>query len=76
VSSVAGLRGWAKASANCTTKFGLTGLTAALAAEGAPGQIRVVSLYPGAMATLWGTFDPSARDDRVSPLTGALLEVM
>lgn len=64
VSSVAGRRGWANASAYCATKFGLTGLTQALAAEGAPHGIRVVSVYPGAMATHWGTFDPSARSDR------------
>jgi NAD(P)-dependent dehydrogenase (short-subunit alcohol dehydrogenase family) len=62
VSSVAGLRGWANASAYCATKFGLTGLTQALAAEGAPHGIRVVCLYPGAMATHWGSWDPSNRD--------------
>ena len=55
VSSVAGRRGWANASAYCAMKFGLTGLTQALAAEGAPHGVRVVSLYPGAMATHWGT---------------------
>jgi NAD(P)-dependent dehydrogenase (short-subunit alcohol dehydrogenase family) len=46
VSSVAGRRGWANASAYGATKFGLTGLTQALAAEGAPHAIRVVCLYP------------------------------
>lgn len=64
VSSVAGRRGWAGASAYCSTKFGLTGLTQALAAEGAPHGIRVLSVYPGAMATQWGTFDPGERGDR------------
>jgi NADP-dependent 3-hydroxy acid dehydrogenase YdfG len=64
VSSVAGRRGWANASAYCATKFGLTGLTQALAAEGAPHRIRVVSLYPGAMATHWGAFDSAERSDR------------
>jgi len=63
VSSVAGRRGWANASAYCASKFGLTGLTQALAAEGAPHGIRVVSLYPGAMATHWGTWDSSDRDE-------------
>src|SRR5262249_30340187 len=62
VSSVAGRRGWAGASAYCATKFGLTGLTQALAAEGAPHGIRVVSVYPGAMATHWGTWSPPGRD--------------
>jgi len=62
VSSVAGRRGWANASAYCASKFGLTGLTQALAAEGAPHSIRAVCLYPGAMATHWGTWDPADRD--------------
>lgn len=62
VSSVAGRRGWAGAPAYCASKFGLTGLTQALAAEGAPHGIRVVCLYPGAMATHWGTWNPADRD--------------
>lgn len=61
VSSVAGRRGWAGASAYCSTKFALTGLTQSLAAEGREHGIRVCCLYPGAMATSWGTFDPDAR---------------
>jgi NAD(P)-dependent dehydrogenase (short-subunit alcohol dehydrogenase family) len=65
VSSVAGRRGWANASAYCATKFGLTGLTQALAAEGAPHNIRVVTIYPGAMATHWGTWNPVDRDQPV-----------
>src|SRR5262249_58072688 len=62
VSSVAGRRGWAGASAYCASKFALTGLTQALAAEGAPHSIRVVCLYPGTMATHWGTWNPADRD--------------
>jgi NAD(P)-dependent dehydrogenase (short-subunit alcohol dehydrogenase family) len=62
VSSVAGRRGWANASAYCATKFALTGLTQSLAAEGAPHGIRVVCLYPGAMATHWGTWSSADRD--------------
>lgn len=61
ISSVAGRRGWANASAYCSTKFALTGLTQSLAAEGAVDGIRVCVLYPGAMRTSWGTFDPTAR---------------
>jgi NAD(P)-dependent dehydrogenase (short-subunit alcohol dehydrogenase family) len=57
ISSVAGRRGWANASAYCATKFGLTGLTQSLAAEGRADGIRVCVLFPGAMATNWGTFD-------------------
>jgi NADP-dependent 3-hydroxy acid dehydrogenase YdfG len=32
------------------------------AAEGAPHSIRVVCLYPGAMATHWGTWNAADRD--------------
>lgn len=63
ISSVAGRRGWANASAYCSTKFALTGLTQSLAAEGRDDGIRVCVLYPGAMATNWGTFDPEQRPD-------------
>jgi NAD(P)-dependent dehydrogenase (short-subunit alcohol dehydrogenase family) len=55
VSSVAGKRGWAHAAAYCASKFALTGLTQALAAEGQPHGIRACVLYPGAMATSWGS---------------------
>ena len=41
ISSVAGRRGWANASAYCSTKFALTGLTQSLAAEGRHDGIRV-----------------------------------
>jgi NAD(P)-dependent dehydrogenase (short-subunit alcohol dehydrogenase family) len=61
VSSVAGLRGWANAAAYCAAKFGLTGFTQALAAEGKPHNIRACVLYPGAMDTSWGTWTGSQR---------------
>lgn len=61
VSSVAGRRGWANASAYCATKFALTGLTQAMAAEGREHGVRVCVLYPGAMATNWGLFDAVRR---------------
>src|SRR5262245_61131546 len=64
VPSVPGRRGWAGAPAYCASKFGLTGLTQALAAEGAPNSIRVVCLYPGAMATHWA---PGTRPTGTSP---------
>ena len=67
ISSVAGRRGWANASAYCSTKFALTGLTQSLAAEGRSAGIRVCVLYPGAMATNWGTFDPEQRWDPSGP---------
>jgi NAD(P)-dependent dehydrogenase (short-subunit alcohol dehydrogenase family) len=61
ISSVAGLRGWASAAAYCASKFALTGFTQSLAAEGRPHGIRACVLYPGAMATSWGAWDPAAR---------------
>ena len=61
VSSVAGKRGWANAGAYCASKFGLTGLTQALAAEGKPHGIRACVLYPGGMATRWGAWAPEER---------------
>ena len=67
ISSVAGRRGWANASAYCSTKFALTGLTQSLAAEGRADGIRACVVYPGAMATNWGTFDPEHRGDPAGP---------
>jgi NAD(P)-dependent dehydrogenase (short-subunit alcohol dehydrogenase family) len=61
VGSVAGRRGWADAAAYCASKFGLAGLTQALAAEGRPHRIRVCLLYPGAMDTHWGHWSPADR---------------
>ncbi len=61
VSSVAGKKGWASASAYCASKFGLTGFTEALADEGKEHGIRAIVLYPGAMATSWGAFSPEER---------------
>ncbi len=61
VSSVAGKKGWANASAYCASKFGLTGFTEALADEGKAHGIRAIVLYPGAMNTNWGAFSPEER---------------
>jgi 3-oxoacyl-[acyl-carrier protein] reductase len=63
VSSVAGKKGWANASAYCASKFGLTGFTQALADEGKEHRIRAIVLYPGAMATNWGAFSPEERQE-------------
>ena len=67
VSSVAGRRGWANAAAYCSAKFGLTGLTQAIAAEGKPHRIRACVLYPGAMDTSWGVWSPEDRTDSAEP---------
>lgn len=74
VSSVADKKGWATASAYCASKFGLTGLTEALVDEGREHGIRTIVLYPGAMATNWGTFSPEERRraNAVAPPTQAL----
>jgi NAD(P)-dependent dehydrogenase (short-subunit alcohol dehydrogenase family) len=61
VSSVAGKRGWANASAYCASKFALTGFTQALAAEAKPYGVRACIVYPGAMATHWGTWSAEER---------------
>jgi NAD(P)-dependent dehydrogenase (short-subunit alcohol dehydrogenase family) len=62
VSSVAGRRGWADASAYCASKFGLTGLTQSLNAEGRAHGIRACVVYPGAMDTHWGSWSAEERD--------------
>jgi NAD(P)-dependent dehydrogenase (short-subunit alcohol dehydrogenase family) len=75
VSSVAGKKGWANASAYCASKFGLTGLTEALADEGRHYGIRACVLYPGAMATNWGAWSPEERrgeDGEEAPPTEVL----
>lgn len=57
-------------------KFGLTGVTQALAAEGKPHGIRACVLHSGGMATRWGAW---SRDERVVegpeplPATGEML---
>jgi NAD(P)-dependent dehydrogenase (short-subunit alcohol dehydrogenase family) len=61
VSSVAGKRGWANASAYCASKFALTGFTQALAAEAKSHGVRACIVYPGAMATHWGTWSAEQR---------------
>ena len=75
ISSVAGKKGWANASAYCASKFGLTGFTQALADEGKEHRIRAIVLYPGAMATSWGAFSPEERqegDSEKAPSTQVL----
>ncbi len=75
ISSVAGKRGWANAAAYCASKFGLTGFTQALAAEGKPHGIRACIVYPGGMATSWGTWAPEDRrteERERPPVTKAL----
>ena len=61
VSSVAGRRGWANASAYCASKFALTGFTQALGAELRPHGVRATVVYPGAMATHWGDWSAAER---------------
>jgi 3-oxoacyl-[acyl-carrier protein] reductase len=76
ISSVAGKKGWANASAYCASKFGLTGFTEALSEEGKRHGIRAIVLYPGAMATNWGAFSPEERkmgeSNEAPPATRAL----
>jgi NAD(P)-dependent dehydrogenase (short-subunit alcohol dehydrogenase family) len=61
--------------AYCASKFGLTGFTQALAAEGKAHGIRVCILYPGGMATHWGAWSSTERQARPAealPVTKAL----
>jgi NAD(P)-dependent dehydrogenase (short-subunit alcohol dehydrogenase family) len=53
ISSVAGKKGWANATAYCASKFALTGFTQALNEEGKPYNIRCSVIYPGGMDTEW-----------------------
>jgi NADP-dependent 3-hydroxy acid dehydrogenase YdfG len=70
ISSVAGKRGWANAAAYCASKFGLTGFTQALAAEGKACGIRACIIYPGGMATNWGaSFSIAAKAENPEPLS-------
>jgi NADP-dependent 3-hydroxy acid dehydrogenase YdfG len=64
VSSIAGRRGWANASAYCSSKFALTGFTQALGAEVRPLGVRACVVYPGAMATHWGTWASEERSQQ------------
>jgi NADP-dependent 3-hydroxy acid dehydrogenase YdfG len=69
ISSVAGKRGWANAAAYCASKFGLTGFTQAVAAEGRAYGIRACIIYPGGMATNWGvSFSTAAKAEIAEPL--------
>jgi len=54
ISSAAGVEGYPDSAAYSVTKFGLNGLSAALALEGKPHNIRVFAVCPGAVETpLW-----------------------
>lgn len=64
VSSVAGRRGAPGATAYCASKFGMTGLTQALQAEGKAHNIRCSIVYPGGMDTGW---TGEARPDFLAP---------
>jgi len=52
ISGTSGLRG-GTSPAYCAAKFGLTGLTRAIAASGSEHNLRATVLYPGAMDTGW-----------------------
>ena len=61
VSSVAGKKVWANASAYCASKFGLAGFIQGLGDEGRLHGVRAVMLYADAMATSWGAWLPEQR---------------
>jgi NAD(P)-dependent dehydrogenase (short-subunit alcohol dehydrogenase family) len=68
VASTLGIRGMSDASAYCASKFGVVGLSRALAAELA-GRVGVTTLFPGGMQTPF--FD--GRDEQYKPPPGAKL---
>jgi len=54
ISSAAGVEGYVNSAAYSATKFGLNGLSEALALEGKPHNIRVFAVCPGAVETpIW-----------------------
>lgn len=70
VSSASGARGFVDESAYCASKFGLEGLTAALALELAPWNIRVAAVSPGApihTPMSETTYDAAARTAWLDP---------
>jgi NAD(P)-dependent dehydrogenase (short-subunit alcohol dehydrogenase family) len=70
VSSLSGVQGFVGESAYCASKFGLEGLTAALALELEPWNVRVVTVHPGApMRTPMSetTYDEEARRVWIDP---------
>lgn len=59
VSSTASKKGWANATAYCSSKHGIMGLTQALQAEGKEHGIKVMALVAGGMRTnFFRTLDP------------------
>jgi NAD(P)-dependent dehydrogenase (short-subunit alcohol dehydrogenase family) len=68
VASTLGIRGMSDASAYCASKFGVVGLSRALAAELA-GRVGVTTLFPGGMQTPF--FD--GRDEKYKPPPDAKL---
>jgi NAD(P)-dependent dehydrogenase (short-subunit alcohol dehydrogenase family) len=56
-----------EASAYCASKFALTGFTQALGAEARPHGVRACVVYPGAMATHWGTWSAEQRSGTHEP---------
>ena len=68
LSSVAGLRGFEGNSAYSASKFGLNGLSAVLALEGRPHNIRVLAVCPAAADTaVWEGQAPADVRERMMP---------
>lgn len=70
VSSTSGRRAYAYDAAYCATKFGVIGLSEALAEEVRPRGIRVHALLPGAIETdMWDQNGPIPRPQDVLPVS-------
>jgi NAD(P)-dependent dehydrogenase (short-subunit alcohol dehydrogenase family) len=76
LSSVAGVRGFEGNAAYSASKFGLNGLSAVLALEGRPHNIRVLAVCPAAVdTTVWEGQAPAEVRGRMMPAS-AVAEVI
>jgi NAD(P)-dependent dehydrogenase (short-subunit alcohol dehydrogenase family) len=77
VSSTSGRKGYAFDAAYCASKFGILGLTQALAAEVRARGVKVEALLPGALDTgMWDQNGPLVRPDYAIPVERAVDAVL
>jgi NADP-dependent 3-hydroxy acid dehydrogenase YdfG len=70
INSIAGLKPFAYSAVYCASKYGLKGLSEAVAAEQAANGIRVMSVYPGEVDTpIWQQLEPGVAQETEKMLT-------